>query len=97
MVETANALCGVKVAMRPVAESRVTDDATTGVEPGAGPTTANVAVFTVNGSIRSPDGTLNVALMEAPGHTLVAFADGLVDCTETLAVGPGADAVNVQT
>ena len=89
------------MAIRPVAESSTTDEATTDAEAGGGPTTVNVAVVTVRGSILKPEGTLKVALMAALGHTLLAFAEGLVDCTETLAAATGGSTdvpvVNVHT
>ena len=90
-------LCGVNVAMRPVAASKVTDAAITGVEAGAGPVTLNVVGVNVVGSIRSPDGTVKVALIPAVGHTALALAAGFVESTDTFPVALGAAAVKVHT
>jgi hypothetical protein len=90
-------LCGVKVAIVPVAASRTTDAATTAASAGAGPVTVNVAEFTVVASMRSPAGTRNVALMAAAGHTLDSPAEGLVDSTEITAAGLGAAVTKVHT
>ena len=97
MTPDVSGFAGLKVAIRPVATSSTTDDAITGVIAGAGPVTVNVAVVIDRGSIRNPEGTLKVALMLAPGHTPVAFADGLVLTTETFAGAVGPAVVNVQT
>ncbi len=91
------AVCGLKVATRPVAASRVTDAAMTGVSAGAGPVTLKVAALTVAGSMRRPEGTLNVALAVALGHTPVALTAGLVESTDTLAAGAAAAVVKVHT
>ena len=48
--------------MVPVAVSSTTDAAVTGVRAGDGPVTVNVVALIVVGSIRNPDGTVNVAL-----------------------------------
>ena len=89
MTPAVSGLVGVKVAMRPVAASTITDAAATGVAPGAGPVTMKVAVVTVDGSSRNPEGTLNAALILAPGHTPVAPAVGLVESTDTFVGPPG--------
>ena len=86
---------GVKVAIRPVAASRTTDDATTDVVPGAA-VTVNVAALTVSGSMREPEGTLKVALI-AVIQTPEVPAPGLVEDTETLASAIGPAVRNVQT
>ena len=66
----------MNVAICPVAASRDTDAAVTGVEAGAGPVTMNVVGVTVVGSMRDPEGIVKVALMADAGHTPVAFAAG---------------------
>jgi len=88
---------GTNVAMVPVAASRETDDAVTGVEAGAGPVTMNVVGVKVVGFIRDPEGTVKVALMAEVGHTPVALSAGLVEDTVTFAGAVGAAAVNVHT
>ena len=87
----------MNVAMYPVAGSRETDAAVTGVEAGAGPVTMNVVGVTVVGFMRDPEGTVKVALMAAPGHTPIALAAGLVESTDTFAAAAGAAAVKVHT
>jgi len=82
--------------MRPVAGSSKTADAVT----AAGPVTVNTDELIVLGSIRWPDGTLNVAFTVALVQTFRAEAAGLVDSTvmlaaETAAAGV-ADVVNDQ-
>jgi hypothetical protein len=86
----AKALSGVQVAMRPVATSRITEAAVTGVEAGAGPMTVKVAALTARGSIRKPEGTLKVALTVAVGHTPLTATAGEVESTETFADGTAA-------
>src|ERR1700674_1041164 len=92
-----SALWGVNVAMRPVAGSRATDAAVTGVEAGAGPVTIKVVGVNVVGSILKPDGIGKVALMPALGHPVLALAAGLVESTDTFPTGLGAAAVKVHT
>ena len=87
----------MNVAMRPVAGSRDTEAAVTGVEAGAGPVTINVAGVNVVGSMRKPEGTEKVAFTPVAGHTPVAFAAGFVDNTATLPAAAGAAAVKVHT
>src|ERR1700734_2492208 len=91
------ALCGVNVAMVPVAASSDTDAAVTEVNAGEGPVTVKVAALIVLGSIRSPAGTAKVALTAAFGHTPVSSAVGLVDFTVTFVDVTAADAVKVHT
>ena len=89
----------MNVAMVPVAASRETDAAVTGVEAGAGPVTMNVVGVTVVGSMRDPagPGTAKVALMADVGHTAVALMAGFVEDTVTFAGAVGAAAVKVHT
>ena len=89
--------CGVNFAMRPVAASRTTEAAATGVDVGAGPTTVNVVGVSVVGSIRKPEGTVKVALTPAVAHTVVALAAGFVDSTETCPAALGAAALKIHT
>jgi hypothetical protein len=49
------------------------------------------------GSIRKPEGTVNVALMVALGHTAIAPVAGVVDSTDTLAGGTAAAVLKLQT
>src|SRR5437764_4570850 len=59
VVPATSGAAGVNVAMRPVAASSSTEDATT----GAGPFNVNTPELIEFGSMRRPDGTLNVALI----------------------------------
>lgn len=63
----------------------------------AGPVSVKLAALTDAGSIRSPEGTLKVALTEASVHTPVAPAVGLVDNTEIFAALAGPLVVKTQT
>src|SRR5450759_4117499 len=90
-------LCGVNVAIVPVAASSATDAAVTEVTAGDGPVTVNVAALTVLGSIRRPEGTVKVALTDAFGHTPDSPAVGLVDFTVTFAALTAAAVVKVHT
>src|ERR1700694_1985246 len=81
MPPAVRALCGVNVAMVPVAVSRTTDAAVTEVRAGDGPVTVKVAALTVLESIRRPAGTVNVALTDAFRPTPAFPAAGLVDFT----------------
>ena len=81
--------------MRPVAASSNTDAALTGVTPG--PVTMKVAAFTVDGSIRVPEGTEKVALTLALGQTPDPPVAGVVELTVTLATGAAETVVKVHT
>src|SRR5204863_9886968 len=85
------AAAGVKVAMRPVGASSATVAAGTATMPG--PVNVKVVDVMVSGSMRSPEGTVKVALTVAAGHTPAAAARGFVEPTETFAGGIGAAAV----
>ena len=84
-----SALAGVKVAIVPVAASRDTDAAITGVDAGVGPATTKVADVNVDGSKRAPEGTEKVALTVALGHTFTAALAGEKESTETFDGPPG--------
>ena len=89
------AISGLKVATRPVAESSNTDAAVT--LDCAGPVSVKIAALMVAGSMRSPDGTLKVALTDASVHTPVVPAAGLVESIEMLAALTGPLVAKVQT
>ena len=74
---------GVKVAMRPVATSSTTEDASTLVPPG--PVSVKLPALIVAGSMRRPEGTAKVALMASVRQTLAAPSAGLVDATLIMA------------
>ena len=79
----------MKVAILPVAASRATDAAITGVDAGAGPATTKVADVKVDGSRRAPDGTVKVALTVALGQTFAAALTGEMASTEISDGPPG--------
>ena len=83
------------MAIRPVDESSNTDAAVT--LSCAGPVSVKIAALMATGSMRSPDGTLNVALTDASVHTPVVPAAGLVESTEIFAALTGPLVVKVQT
>lgn len=82
------------MAILPVAASSSTDAGVTLFCPG--PVSVKVAELMVKGSMRSPDGTLKVALIDASVQMLLLPAAGLVESTDMFAALTGPLVVKVQ-
>ena len=86
-------MSGLKLAILPVAESSI--NATTVILDCPGPVRIKGAELIVEGSKRSPDGTLNVTLRDVSVHAVVPPAAGLVESTEMFAAPIALTVVNV--